>query len=314
MRLRNIPRLILGLFLINRTFGNYDQTMSIKFSPRPGQVYAFTQPFSQAKVASADLSLGYGVCLRANIWTWNTNILLDSGLFKLRLSPYPLNQGTFTHSRLSFPFSHEKSLNYTKTAWNAFCASYNATDADDLTFSLMINGQLVLDFSSADLMLTETAVANMTLQVGGGYFTGQIADVQFWSRSLSYKEMLAYSEGCDDGFVANSGPAKMSWPVFNTTYYVGNYTQLSWVPKNGFCIRNKSWNQGASIFLIRAFDALYAGSKLCGQLNGEVVYPRDEDHLQNILSVVNATHLRDKCYNRFWVPATRSGWVKLLEV
>ena len=298
-----LSRLVLIIFLINRAFGNYDQTVSIKFSPRPGQLLAFSKPFN-LKVAPSDVSRGYGFCLRANLWTWNTNILVESDLLTLRLDPYPLYQGRYFHEGWQFTFYHDTSLPYTRTAWNSFCATYNATND---TLSVMVNDQLVLDYSGPDIKLTKTEWNNLTLSLGGGYFTGQISDIIFWSRPLTNEELLAYWEGCDESFLANSGPEKITWPVFDATYVVDNYTQLSKILRNGFCVRNKRWDQGDRIFVFRAFPAIYEGSKLCAQINGEVVYPKDEDDLEDILEAANATSLIKKCYNRFWIPAARSG-------
>lgn len=307
MRLLKLTKLILVVFMISRTMGSNDKAISIRFNPRPGQIFGFTEPFRQARVASLDVSKGFGICLRANIWTWNINIITESDLLKLRFEAYPLNQALFTHANRQYTFSHETILPYTRTAWNSICATYNATESTDLTFTLMINGQLAYYVSGPDLTMTETRLTNTTLSLGGGYFTGRIADVLVWNRPLSYEEILTYSDGCDDGFLVNSGPVQILWPVFNSTYDVSNYTQLSWVHSNSFCARSKTWNQGAKIFTIQSFEGLYEGSKVCQQINGKVMYPVDEDHWDKILGALNSSMVQTKCYNKFWIPAIRSG-------
>jgi hypothetical protein len=50
----------------------------------------------------------------------------------------------------------------------------------------------VLDEDPRDTILTLT---NFTIALGGGFFSGQIADLLFWTRPLTSKEILDYSTG-----------------------------------------------------------------------------------------------------------------------
>jgi hypothetical protein len=93
------------------------------------------------KIESANLTLGYSYCLRANIWTWNMNVLVESeSLFRLRFNVFTSKVGFLTHAGLMYSFSMDgpEALPRARTTWTSFCVSFEAAEGN---LGLAMNGR-----------------------------------------------------------------------------------------------------------------------------------------------------------------------------
>ena len=82
---------------------------------------------------------------------------------------------------------------------------------------------------------------------------------------------------------------------------MGRYTEKEDVPIEDFCSQRNN-----SVFVLMNEQLDYARSALfCKQINGQMFYPTDKQHLDELLSKFNQV-VTVGCANRIWVPFVRS--------
>ena len=308
--LENMLRLLvifLTVLFTRAASQNSTEAVNIKFLPVGPKFYGLSAEL--ARVEPPNLSLGYAFCLRANIRSWNFNIFIETSLFALQIMAYPNQKGLYKNDDLKYYFKYDDSiLAVSLTSWNAFCASF---DAVNHSLVVVINGKMVINATTeydVDDEWTHGALNNLTLQFGGGLFTGQIADVLFWSRPINKSEIEIYANGCQLDFANYSKPEKMVWSEINAT--VRNI-KMDPISKQTFCSKQSKSGVAVIVLAIQAFLDTTVGSAACSQLNGKVIYPKNEEDLKFILASIGEEYLTNNSYSRqYWVPVRRSGNAK----
>jgi hypothetical protein len=239
---------------------------------------------------------GFSLCMRVNFLTWETSPLIYiSNKFSLTMMRYKQGQ-MFFYGLHVFPLD----LPIDPAYWNSICITFNA---GNLYFNLSING---LDYVSTtkDKKINVEQLFRSAIELVRTPFTGHIADFNIWSRPLSPYEVYQYSLGCDVNFVENSKPDLTFWSTA-ALIYIGNNTKKTKVPFQQFCNKNENDN----VFYIRLpYDRHYEEhSEICKRHNGELFFPRNDSHLQNLISYMDQTTFDKRCKN-VWVPFKRSRY------
>jgi hypothetical protein len=103
------------------------------------------------------------------------------------------------------------------------------------------------------------------------------------------------------GFVEESKPDKVFWPNVKIKS-MGSYTEKESISVDEFCPRKNN-----SVFVFTSVQLDYERSALfCNQLNGQMFYPSDKQHLDTLLSKFHQAVIGG-CSKMFWVPFIRSS-------
>ena len=249
----------------------------------------------QVKISStksAVTSGGYTVCLRVKFETWDKITLLQTSDFGVQLDEYREGTGTVFYGNHFQSFIWRDIIPLTRNLWNSFCVRFHPSF---LTMALTINGLQVVNATDKKQMSpNKNDFSDIIL--GSVYFTGQISDLNIWSRVLSNEELEQYSNGCNYEFVGNSKPDIISWSKANVSFQ-DNFTLTTKIPVEAFCQEKPE----TELILITQYD-----SKHCRKFNGEMFYPRNSSHLQLLLKGVDGSTLTKTCSDRIRVPFERS--------
>ena len=83
------------------------------------------------------------------------------------------------------------------------------------------------------------------------------------------------------------------------------------ISKQTFCSKQSKSGVVVIVLAIQAFLDTTVGSAACSQLNGKVIYPKNEEDLKFILASIGEEYLTNNSYSRqYWVPVRRSGNAK----
>jgi len=280
--------------LIAGSFCQEKEIMAIKILPtRTGENYPIrVQPNNNTTFQG-----GFSLCVRVNFLTWDTNAPIWSKLFSLTIMYYMYGKVRF---RGEHTFSWDKIIPIDPSYWNSICITFNVAN---LYFNLSINGKVEVSAINDKKIALEPLSKNV-IDLGKRPFTGQIADLNMWSRPLSYNEVIQFSSGCDLSFVEHSKPELIFWPTAILTYNLSN-AQKTKVPYQNFCRKNVAANFN---FIRLPYDKLYEEhSKMCKKYNSELFFPQNDLQLQNMISYINQSNFNFRCKN-IWVPFKRSKY------
>ncbi len=245
---------------------------------------------------SMKLTIGYSFCLRANIWTFNTSLLIEFDKVQLMLLGL-LGKPSITilHNGAYQNFELKGNVKLFSLFWNAICVSYNLKE---MSLDITVNGILVLNITeSSPIKLTK--IAESSFKLGDETFSGQISDFNFWSRPLFPKEAVQYSIECKPNFLEISKPDIVKWSSANLTNQ-GKSVEKVMIQSEIFCSRS-------TLFLGPRFDSIYeSASNFCTRLNGNLFFPKNESVIENLILNMGKSIISEVCKNKLWVPVIRS--------
>jgi hypothetical protein len=243
---------------------------------------------------------GYSFCIRFTLDSWSTNSFFGSPQVSFYFDDYQTERGMFYNLGTKYIFSLKNSLPFSKTVWNLACAVYNESD---LSITFTVNGKKLIEtvenVSRTDQLLS---FLNSFVNLGDGLgnFTGQITDLNIWSKPLTKDEIGQLSTGCDVTNLDNvSRPDKVAWSEANFTTSGKCVMRLN-VRKETICRKEREEYLGV-VTKIMQYENAY---KFCKSLNGDMVLPLNKEHFRDILNETNNNNV--PWCNVFWLPIKKS--------
>jgi hypothetical protein len=237
----------------------------------------------------------FTVCLRARFDTWADTVLVSASGFALAMDNYGKGTGRVYIGEREHWFTWKGFIPLSLNSWNSFCFTYNAAMSN---LTLIINRFQVFNAIEKKLTgLKKIGFSNIKL---GSYFTGQISDLNIWSKVLSKEEIEQYSGGCFNDVVAKLRSDVFSWSAANFSFK-NNLTFVTMIPIESFCPDKHGTEH---TLLISPYDYNF---KRCQKFNADMFYPRSESQLKLFIESVDRSILTNTCSGRIWVPFVRSS-------
>ncbi len=266
--------------------------------------FGYSDPMKILPLESVDAPNGYSICFRVQFSSWYKEVVLATSLFSFSLLNYQSGLGICKNIDSAHDFYWKGHIPISYVFWNSVCATYNHTDR---SFILSLNGKFVLNLNEEKFRNIYVLQDPLTLEFEIGditSFSGQLTDLNVWSRPLSAFEIGLFSTGCNPQFVQNSKPDKIIWSMLNVT----NQDKASRrIQKAELCQDSKVLSSEDKIILRSAkpFYNYTHAYQFCIALNGHMPYPQNKSHLETLLS--NNKNAKDHCMDRVWIPITRSS-------
>lgn len=246
------------------------------------------------------VSKGYTVCLRFKFTTWNRKTLIESNNIILGLLDYKDGTGFYRNGATRHSFSFKDHLIISPLAWNSMCMLYNAAD---LLMKVTANGNLI--FSATESNKVEFTLSGLRIMLGEEGFSGQIADLNIWSRPLTMDEVQEYSLNCTTDLALKSIPEFLVWSKVDI---VPKNINTSMISRDKFCmdldnVKGETVLQPISGQISSTYAAAY---QRCKDLNGAMPIPKNEAELRSLKFQMTQNAVVTKCFSNYWVPVKRS--------
>ncbi len=246
---------------------------------------------------------GYTLCLRVRFYTWADVDLMDSAFFSFKLKNFSTGIGEFGNFEFKHNFLWKGIIPISILFWNSICASFNYTN---LTLVLFVNRQILLNLTEKSLTQEYSHKNPLDLTIRLSSFSGQITDLNVWSRSLSLKDLDQYSVMCSNNLTESMKPDKVMWSRLNITEK--NNLKSTVISRTSLCQQVAITNTTDTV-IIRSSTPYFdykTASSFCKELNGNMPYPENKTELQQMLSINQDSKL--KCFNRVWMAITKSRY------
>ncbi len=248
---------------------------------------------------------GYTLCLRVRFNTWADVDLMDSAFFSFKLKNFSTGIGEFGNFEFKHDFLWKGVIPISILFWNSICASFNYTD---LTLVLFVNRQILLNLTEKSLTqkYSHKDPLDLTIDLGLSSFSGQITDLNVWSRSLSLKDLDQYSVMCSNNLTESMKPDKVMWSRLNITEK--NNLKSTVISRTSLCQQVTITNTTDTV-IIRSSNPYFdykTAYAFCKELNGNMPYPENKTELQQMLSINKDSKLQ--CFNRVWMAISKSRY------
>jgi len=245
-------------------------------------------------------------CFRFNIeqWSYGIHYLKSSNIY-LYISSYNHGTGIFSvvtdESASNVNFVWKGVLSMSPTTWNSLCLSY---DASNKWMIVGING--VALFNSELSMPNIPGKFNMSfIEIGKtNNFRGYFTDFNIWSKPLSLEDIAKYSSQDLSKITLYPKPDVLGWSDANITLR-NNCTRLVEQSSETISLRNALVKK-KEYFLFANEKSFEKTTEQCGQINGQIFYPKTKDQLKLILNLYK-DKLTKHCSNKIWGPFKKSS-------
>jgi hypothetical protein len=244
-------------------------------------------------------STGLSICMRAIIWKWQYKKIFQSANLNITVTNYKQPKGRLFLNSNYYSFTWKNVQPVTSMTWNSVCVIVNGSNF----LNIIINGDYVSNFSTPTNL---TFLQNFTDKIYLGEsnrtksFSGQITDLNLWSRPITSQEIIKYSLGCDPDFVSQSKPEYVFWPEANITYQ-GNRTKHFLLPSRYLCKEDDFFKIEEFVIQFPASGSFLFANYYCDFLNGKIAIPKNQNLLDEMLEFIGDSQASSECNNSYWM-------------
>jgi len=252
-------------------------------------------------------STGFSLCLRAIIWKWDYKEIFQSKNLDIIVRNFEQPYGYLYLESNFYPFVWKNTTQVSSMTWNSVCMLVHESNY----LNIIINGDYVANHTihkSLQFLNNFTDTIYLGESSESKSFSGQLTDLNLWSRPISSDEVKQYSLGCDHDLLSRSEPDYVFWPEANITYQ-GNRTKSSNLPFQDIC---QKYNRiDLSVIQYPDYDSFEFANNSCKLLNGNIPTPKSKNHFEEMLSFIGDLQINSKCNGTYWIPINGSFDVDL---
>ncbi len=188
---------------------------------------------------------GYTVCLRFKFLTWNRKTLIESNYIIFGFFDYKEGTGFYKNGVTRHIFSWKNQLTMSPLVWNSMCIIYNAAD---LSLVITANGYII--YSATETNKIEFTLSDLRIMLGEESFSGQIADLNIWSRPLTISDVKEYLLNCTTDLTLKIKPEFLVWTNVDI---VPKNINTSMISRDKFC-KDLDNLKGETILIIQSIQ------------------------------------------------------------
>ena len=146
-------------------------------------------------------TLGFSICLRCKFWTWDVKNVFETNFAVLAFSKFEMFLAAVSVFNGPYVVFSSQGLKSSPSLWNTLCVVFNA-QTSNVTVFINGNKEILNQYRNVTNFINGSKVG--TIMVGGTNgpmrFSGQVTDLNIWSRHLNPSEVNKFMARVD-GFL-----------------------------------------------------------------------------------------------------------------